>query len=363
MNDIDNLIPTDDEVATHLQEDSVDNSVNPEDGLEALANELLASEGIIPSDEQPDSEAHDDLVEPEVSEEEETDPSEDAGDDEVEEEAGDDESDEPTDDETFLVDYDEVKNAVLPIKIKGEVKEMSFSEIQNQLARAESASEKSREAQQQLDELTERQSQLDEAEKWLAERMKAEQTVDELAVRASHIQQIDNALETARKDNNILEVSRLKDLRDQHQAAYDQAQEQVQSVRNELDQKHLEEQFKILENKGMNHILEEGDARTKFIEYANSNLSEAAHKAVTMDASLAIVLDKALKWDESQKRGKATKKLSGSKKSLKASAAGSISKQQSAEKQEAQKRMAQGQGTQDEAEDAILAFAKDALGV
>ena len=145
------LIQSVSDLAESQTADSVVSDPQSEVGIDEIAQQL-ASE-LFPSDEK-QSEAKAEPVADEVTEEPET-ASEQSTDDEtpeVEADAEVEKDDEPTDSDPdeYLADYDDVKNAILPIKINGEVREMKFSEIQNQLARAEAASNKSRQASQQL---------------------------------------------------------------------------------------------------------------------------------------------------------------------------------------------------------------------
>ena len=263
--------------------------------------------------------------------------------------------DEPTDDdvnEYFEVSYEDAKDGVYPIKIGGEVKMMKFSEIQNQLARSESASKKSQEANQQLEEIKAKEEALAQSEEWLKQRTQASVESDQLQQLSGQYSQAQSALNKAREDNDMFQVTRIKDVMEQIGAKYNEIATNVKATNEEAERRHTEAQLKILQDKGYGDVITDS-----YKSYLNDNLTEQAISAISMDATLAIALEKARKWDASQGKGKRALKKG---KSL--AAGGGNIKQAKANKQQAiSKAMSQGQGSQDDALSGIDAIAKDIL--
>lgn len=318
---------------------------NPDVAME-LATELLGV-GEEPSDQEPVEEPAD-QVSDETGETEESD-----DDSPVEAEADVEVDDEPTNDEdAFYVDYDEVKDAYLPIKIGGEVRQMKFGEIQNQLARAESASKKSQEANQRQEELDAREQQLMEQEEFLNKRSESYAMNDELATRVNHIRQMNAELDKAVSKNDSHNATLLRERINKATQEAQSIHEQVQQVNQAAQQRHFAEQANILKEKGYGGIINDN-----YINYVKTNASEEALTAINGDATLAIMAEKARKWDASQGKAKRTLKKS---KSLPAGG-GKISQAKSNEQQAKLNAMKAGVGKQSDALAGVEAIANDIL--
>ena len=262
--------------------------------------------------------------------------------------------DEPTDEitEYFEVAYEDAKDGLYPIKINGEVKMMKFSEIQNQLARSESASKKSQEANQQLQEIEAKRAELAKSEEWLKQRTQASVESDQLQQLSGQYAQAQKALEKARTDNDPMKMVQIKDAMEQIGAHYNKIAENVKKVNAEAEAKHKDAEFKILQEKGYGDVINE-----TYKSYLMDNITQSAIDMISMDASLIIALEKARKWDASQ--GKAKKVL---KKNKSLPAGGGKINQAKTNKQKAvSQAMAQGKGSQDDALSGLDAIAKDIL--
>lgn len=353
-----NLTQEPSEVALQPDSGFVANHVTPEEGIDSvaadLASELLQdlsdeNRGGLNTKPQESEESTDEEETPVVEGNDDETPDIEAEDD-VE---GDDEPTESTG-ETWDVDYDDVKDARLPIKINGEVKMMDFGEIQNQLARSEAASKKSREANQQLEELDTIRNKLAEEEAAIKRQADAVKMSDEVAVRVNYIRQMEAQLKKAVEDNDSHNATLLRERINAVSAEANQIHQQVIAAEQEVKNKHLATQQKILVDRGYGDMINDN-----YISYAKEQLSEDGLKAVNDDATLAIILDKARKWDESQSKGQ-TRKLKKKTKTLNAGT-GNIQSTKSKEEKELQQRFATGKASKAEAEDALLGFAKDFL--
>ena len=263
--------------------------------------------------------------------------------------------DEPTDDEVseyFEVDYNDAKDGIYPIKINGEVKMMKFSEIQNQLARSESASKKSQEANQQLQEIEAKREELARGEEWLKQRAQASVESDQLQQLSGQYAQAQKALEKARSEQDSYKMVQIKDAMEQIGAQYNKISENVKQVNSEAEKRHLDSQYKILQEKGYGDVINDS-----YRSYLKDNLTDQAISAISMDAGLAIALEKARKWDASQGKSKRVLKKG---KSLPAGG-GKINQAKTNKQQAINQAMAQGKGSQDDALSGIDAIAKDIL--
>ena len=352
----DNLTQSAPEVAPQVDSGSVDSNVNPEVGIDNIAAELASDLMQDLSDEDRGGLQ----LEPQESEEseevEETPPSDSTDDETPDIEADDDveDDDEPTEvlEGAWDVEYDEVKDARLPIKINGEVKMMAFGEIQNQLARAEAASTKSREVNQQLEEAEALRSQLEEEKAFVGRQKEAAKMSDEVAVRVNYIRQMEAQLKKAVESKNSHDATLLRERITAVTAETNEIYQRVTEAEAEAQQKHLAEQHNLLVSKGYGDVVNDG-----YVQYVQGNLSEAALKAVNEDASLAIALEKARKWDESQSKGK-TRKLTKKTKTLSAGK-GNVKSTQSADEKAKASRFANRTASKEEAEDALLSFAQN----
>ena len=348
---IDDLTQGPEAIATPEETGSVTNA-EAEQGILDFATEF-ASEHLVPSDEEVAVKEPTASEEPALEETAEVDSTDDSP---VEAEAETEDSFEPTDDnaEEFLVDYDDVKAASLPIKINGEVKYMKFGEIQNQLARAEAAANKSREATQQYEEVEALRQELDNRAAIIKRQEEVAEIPTAVSTRLAGINQLKNALDKALEANDAQNVSLLTARINKLQEETNQIQGEYNAVQAETRAQHLQDQKRILSQKGFQDVVSDN-----WVSYVKTNASEDALKAIDQDATLVILAEKARLWDESQSKGE-TRKLKRSTKTLKAGD-GSIKKTQSAKKVASKQRLASGTATQAEAEAAILDLAKDLL--
>ncbi len=322
---------------------------NQDQVLTDMANELLGVEQS--SDPEPEA-----VEEDPVSDDE--DETSEGSDDESPVEADEDEQegDEPTDDvsEYFEVDYEDAKDGIYPIKINGEVKMMKFSEIQNQLARSESASKKSQEANQRQEELATREAKIAEAEAFAQQRIEAANSSVELgkidAAMSNLQQQYNKAVEAQDSHKMIMLDANMKKV----QEARHKTEAKIVQVQEEAKMRHTQSQQALLKDKGYGDILNDS-----YVDYVSSNLSDQALNALNLDATLVILAEKARKWDASQGKAKRTLKKS---KSLRAGG-GNIKQAQTNKAAAKQKQMAAGQGNQDEAILGLDNIAKDILGL
>ena len=354
----DDLIQSVSDLAESQKTDSVVSDSQSEVGIDAVAQQL-ASE-LFPSDEK-QSEAKAEPVADEVTEEEET-ASEQSTDDEtpeVEAEAEVEEDDEPTDEDPdeYLADYDDVKNAILPIKINGEVREMKFSEIQNQLARAEAASNKSRKATQQLEELETRAAELDKRESYIGRQEEGTEIYNKIHMNNALYSEMEAKLEEMVNSNDERMVKNIPLIQYQMsklQKDTDNLKLQDQQIRHEANQKKVEQQFKILNSKGYGDVITD-----QFKDYIENNVSADAVSIANFDASLIIALEKARKWDESQSKGKA-RKIKRANTPV-TGGDGSVKQTAPKQKQESLKRIRSGRASMDEVDQGIDSLVQELM--
>ena len=329
---------------------------NQDQVLQNLATELLGVDTPVSSDQEPEQVEEAPVSDNNEKTEEESDVESPDEVEEVEEV-----EDEPTDEVTeyFNVEYEDAKDGIYPIKINGEVKMMKFGEIQNQLARAESASKKSQEANQQLEEITAKQAELDNQQAWLNQQTEAVTQSKELAAYSAQLQDIHqkyNKAAQAKDSHNMILLQNEAQAISQKAKA---AQDKVLAVQTEQQNLRMQEVVKEATKAGYGNLFTAGKEADQFLNYTKTALSTDAQKSVVMDPTLIALVEKARKWDASQGKGKRTLK-----KSKTLHAGGGNIKQAKTNKQVAiNQAMAAGQGSQKDAEAAIKDIANNLLGL
>ena len=230
------------------------------------------------------------------------------GDDNTVEESTDDETPiEESDDEDELEevetpddvwDTEELKTGSFEIvdPKTGETKHYTWDQIQNQFNRARSASEKTKEAKEQLESLELEREALTERESRIQQLDITNEHQREMVILDAQYRQVQGALANPDLPDG--------QYRQQMQLAQ-QIQERFQTVQGEYDasQKSLYQELP-----------------TSISDYASSTLSESSIKAAKSDPQLQALIEKASKWDNSQKKiAKAKPKLKSRKSSKKGS--------------------------------------------
>ena len=330
---------------------------NQDQVLDSYAAELLGVETEVSSDQ-----ASDEVKEDPVSDN--TDKTEDESDVESPDEAEEAEQvdDEPTNDdvtEYFDVTYEDAKDGIYPIKINGEVKMMKFGEIQNQLARAESASKKSQEANQQLEEINAKKAELESQQAWLTQQTEAVTQSKELASFTAQLQNIHSQYNKAAQEKDSHNMILLQNEYQAISQKAKEAQDKVSEVQKEQQNRRMQEVMQEASKAGYGNLFTAGKEADQFLDYTKKSLSADAQKSVVMDPTLIALVEKARKWDASQGKGKRTLKKS---KSLHAGG-GNINQAKTNKQVAMNDAMAKGQGNQSDAEAAVNDIAKTMLGL
>ena len=246
-------------------------------------NKLLVAKGEVdaPAEEQPSSE------EPEVevaevseesSEENEVEtPADESTDDNdsVVEESDEDEF-VKDDSDVDLFDLESLKDGAFEVQWGDETKTMTWDQIQKQLDRSRSASEKSREAKE------------------LIEQFDAKQT--ELADRESRLEKLDISNQHDRElvelDIRYREVSkRIADAEGSVPKTFLDAQQAIVARFNEVqaEKNQLMDSMRV-------------EIPSDMVDYVSSKLSHSAQTMIATDPSMIELVKKAQRWDESQKK-------------------------------------------------------------
>ena len=341
--------PVSEENSTESAEQSFAEIVTANEKTEKDAElAFLRSKGLVdtPDENQPDNESQEDKelpVSDETSEEEETTTEDTTDDDSVEEETNDEVEDAPEGDEITLLDYEETKGFKFPVKIKGKVKHMTLDEMQNQIARVESANEKSLSAKMQLEELNEFKSKLDQREE-LVSRQEALTNEDlKLAQMNHYAKQLEENMDNAPNFEQHKKLSaELRKVKNDARKLEDEIIKTKEDVRiNKMKEQHdilKKAEFKVTE---------------EFANYVSSKLSGLAFDAVNENADLLMLLDKAFKYDNLKTKTKNAESRLTKKKTLpKGKGSNPIPKATKAD-QARNTRMSKGIGTDADA-DAVL---------
>ena len=286
----------------------VSEEINADEALESDYRGLFqasnAADAALENVEEEIPEVDDEASEDTVDEELEDDTTGSADEDSVEaEDDEEDDVDEPAEDSTEReeVDVDSLDEYLFP---HPDGSKKTWSQIQSELGQSNAASKKSREATQKLKDLDAVEAELAQQRELLNSQTAVKQLEPELAIRMSNVQQWQAQLDQAVQSNKGDEAALLREHINRTQNEIGQ----IQAYKEEVDRRAAAEvnnkAISILNEKGFGGIVGNKD----FGDYAYNNLSSRAIAVVDSDAELAIMVEKARKWDNSQKKGLRAKK-------------------------------------------------------
>ena len=290
-----------------------------------LASDLLGLPPLGAEQEEPEAEDQ-----PEVSEEspvaEEELPGESTDDESPVEEQDDEEELTEVESPDSVWDTEELANGVFEIAHPetGEIKHYTWSDIQNQFNRARSASEKSKEAKEQLATIEQEREQLVERESRLESLDLSNGHQREMVLLDAQYRQAQEQL--GRQDLSDADYRQLTT----YQA---QVQERFSAVQQEYN--NLQSQLSVEIPSGLS-------------EYASSKLSQQSMQAAQKDPAMLDLIEKAQKWEQSQQKiAKSKPKLKAKKATTKGSSS-NVQDPVTAKHEAAQKRAKQGMATDDD---------------
>ena len=308
------------------------------------------------SDEIPEDIEVNDQVE-EVTDENEA-PVDDASDDEsnveVEETVQDDEDDQEVETDIDTMSITELAEQVGKIEING--KEYTPAQLKSELGQVESAGTKVREASAKLKEAEDMFSKAKEELDYIESRKAVTAKSDQLAQIASEHNRLSQQLQEARNAGNATQITLIRDSMDQLETLHKNTQEQVARVDVQTKHRKAEEQRAILKDRGFDNVINEA-----YADYVNSELSPSAIEVLNYDASLAIALEKARRYDEGLSKVSKAKKLKSSTKTLKAGTGNKPGSKSTKAKVASKQRLKQGVGTQQDVDTAALSLANHFL--
>ena len=287
------------------QMDQIDLERKAEADLEAFAASMLGAE----------TPQNDEVAEPvaqesdEAPDDEEIELSEDEADvdspDEVEEGE---EVDESADQELDILDYDEWSKYALEIGGKT----YTGSQLKSALGRLESAGKNAREADQLRKDYEAKNAQLVQKEQQLQQKFQAAGEVDKLAGLRVEAGRLNKAMEKARSEGDMYELSVLKDRKEQLGAAYNKAKHQVDSAKAQMEQQVTLRAEAGLKERGLGYLTEDTPQAKAWISYASSSLSPAEIELASRNPGIAEAIELARKYKTAtNKKSKKQLKTSG----------------------------------------------------
>ena len=328
---IDNNVPANE--ATDPQ-----SAVESDDDKAARLFENIFGDPVDASEEAPQEIVEEDIEESEVVEED----SEIVESDDTEEylEADDAEEDETTDDPVDAdMDFESLAEQVEAIDF-GNGAIYTPAQLAALVGQGKAASTKAREADAKLKEAEATLEKATQAEEWIKNKIEQVNGVDELASKAQEVQYWQQQVAIAEgADEGFKAMRELQAA----QSEYASLEAQTNQLRNDVFEKTMGEQTKLLQDSGFG----EAPASEAWQTYAQDNLSDTAKKMINSDASLVIALEKARLYDKAQTKTKATGKKLASKKTLtKRGSAPKPSSTSSKENQARRKRFKNGEITE-----------------
>ena len=258
------------------------------------------------------------------------------------------------------VDYEEIKNFSIPVKVNGEVVHMSIDQINSEVGRARAGGKEVQEAKLQMEELAKEKAFVAEQKKVIQDSAELAQHKANLAAFGGEIRKIQNAKEEARKDGRTEDWSRLNMQMEPMVAQYNAANAQLKQMSNETLQSNLEIQAKILEDKGMGTLLSDTQRKEALGAYLDSNYSPSTIHAITHDAELLMLAEKARQLESSKGAAKKAVIKGNGKKTLR-SGDSKVQAAKSQKKAAQTRKLVTGQATQADYDAAMFDLAKDLI--
>ena len=323
--------------------------------------ENLFGESLTPeASEDPDS-SHDDVQEEEESTDELV---EDASDDKVEVDETDVEDDDDlavnSEADIDVLPYEDLFDQVGAIEIGG--KNYTPAQLKSILGQEESAGTKAREASAKLREAEEVLARAAQQEQWVEQRMNGVQHSDQLLKIDAEIKEASEIRARARDEGDMYEVAVqkerievLKEQREGHKA-------EVDAVNKRVNHEKIQALNSSLETRGVGYLVSDKEAVGRWVEYvSNTGITQEEFKTAQLSPAIAEAFEKARKYDAAQTKG--GKKISSSKKTLKAGTGKKITSTATKKGAERKTRLKKGQGTPQDVNEAALNVANSILGL
>ena len=287
-----NNLTSDTQVSPTENQSYVDNS-SPVDRIADFLNDdtsIPQESSDVEVNEAPVEDGSEVLPVEEVDATDET-PEEDNSEDEVVEVEDQDAPDSDTDDVEGYVDYEDTKGKLFPVKVNGEVKYMTFDEMQNDVARATSANKKTTEAKETLEMVDKRTAEAEAKEEAVKKR-------EQLLGANAQLQLLTAKFREAKQAGNTEEANAIA-------GQYTALEGQIKQTQDQHYNEYVDTQIKAIAESSYSYLLDK--AKSKDFSSFVGTLSANTQYAVNHDAELMQIAEDARKWRDSQKKGKATK--------------------------------------------------------
>ena len=287
------------------QMDQIDLERKAESDLEAFAASMLGAE--TPQNEEAEEPVAQESEE--ALDDEEIELSEDEADVESPDEAEEgEEVEESADQELDILDYDEWSKYALEIGGKT----YTGSQLKSALGRLESAGKNAREADQLRKNYEAKAADLAQKERQLQQKFQAAGSVDKLANFRIEAGRIEKAMQQARSDGDMYELSVLKDRKEQLGASYSKAKRQVDTVKAQMSQQAVVAAETGLKERGLGYLTEDTPQAKAWLDYASSSLSPQEIEFASHNPGIAEAIELARKYKTAlNKKSKKQLKTSG----------------------------------------------------
>lgn len=273
------------------------------DGL--LDDVLNDNRGITPSAKAPEETAPTVEVQEQESEEspvEETATEESTEESSTEENDSEVETEDSPPEDLNLIDVSDLdENDKFELEMHGKKVQWNWSEIQNQLKRSESASEKSREAIAEKEKYEQLQSELLEERKTIQSTNAANQMHPALQSKLAEVQ---NAQQVANKafEEESIDFTFLKEKANRVENEFNKMTQEYNAHLQQQQAFARNQQLKEMRDLGLGHLLKEGKAQEDYLGYIGTFKPET-QAAIRGIAELNAIASDAMKWRESQTKG------------------------------------------------------------
>ena len=259
------------------------------------------------------------------------------------------------------VDYEEIKNFAIPVKINGEIQHLSIDQINSEVNRARSSGKEVEEAKLQKQELDARSATLDEQERLQKENAQLSNQKQQLATLEAHLQTLHVRREEARQKGDQNTWTQIGMQMEPLVAQYQGAQQEIKSSSDKIYQDNIAHQMDVLQKKGYGEVISDKQRLTALTTYLKESYSPSTIEAINQNAELLILAEEARQAKAS--KGAAKKgKIKGNGKVTMRSGDGKGKQTVTAQKKAAQTRaLRAGQASETDYEAARQALAMDLL--
>ena len=259
------------------------------------------------------------------------------------------------------VDYDEIKNYLIPIKVNGEVVHMNIDQLNSEVGRARSASKDVEDVKAQKELVATELQQASEVRRLAETDRSLAQARAQIDIFGGHINSIQRLQDQASNDGNQEEWQKLEMQIRPMINEYEKATKNLEIETAQQNTSNLQAQQQILASRGYDNILSDPQRVDALGKFVSDNLSPSTAALIDSNAEILILAEEARQWRKSKEVAKQGKLKGNGKKTIR-SGNGKVAKSQTSKQTEQLKRVRSGRGSEADSKQVMDAIAREMLG-